>query len=597
MELLPQWRDKILLAIDSINRSAGTTEEEFLLIGAHLQGLYTRSQENHRLASQLVALVSDCTYDSLVCGLRQITHEMDVYLETARNQNTENCSSLVQVLELLESVSYPLAAFHKMDKTLRMLGISTKIESSRLGDAGKAFTTLALDVEKLSCLVREKTNCIKTHRGLLEGMVIKHLKTGSGNTLLKNKEACLLLTATTMRFDELTALNTRCSRFGELAGQVSGEVSASINEVVSSLQVHDSMRQQMEHVTEALERLVAEIAGMADASVSHERTTALTGQVGDVCEVQVAQVQNASKELHGSVISIIANLSEIGMRQSVLSGEAQNVIVHNGASGHSLFTDIRSMVSSLANALRTCAGMDRLFYETLQRIGGTIQEISGFVSSIEEISAEINLLALNAQINAAHTGQEGVALGVLAEGIKTLSLEAVPQADALLQTLANISVTTETVVKKTACELNSMGERLDEMGEKVDGIVSSLEQMNDAISRLLTELVSGVQVLNKEITELTSGVSVHDTVAGNARSVELDLVEVVNQARSLVPATEEFHNNLLYMQDRYTMESERRVYESIARRHSGASEEVFVLPLASETGNSDSEFGDNVDLF
>lgn len=597
MELLPQWRDRILLAIDSINRSAGTTEEEFLLIGAHLQGLYTRSQENHRLAGQLVALISDCTYDSLVCGLRQITHEMDVYLETTRNHNTENCRSLGQVLDLLESVSSPFAAFHKMGKTLRMLGISTKIESSRLGEAGKAFTTLALDVEMLSCLVREKTNCIKTHRGLLEGMVVKHLKTGSGNTLLKNNEARILLTTATMRFDELAALNNRCSSFGKLAGQVSGEVAASINEVVSSLQIHDSMRQQLEHVTGALERLVAEIAIMTDTSANDERTTGLTAQIGDVCELQVAQVQNASKELYDSVISIIANLSEIGIRQAVLSGEALNVIVHNGVSGNSFFTDMRSMVSSLADALRTCAGMDHLFYETLRNIGGTIQEISGFVSSIEEISAEINLLALNAQINAAHTGQNGVALGVLAEGIKTLSLEAVPQADALLQTLANISMTTETVVRKTECELNSMGDRLDKMGAKVDGIVSSLEKMNDSICRLLTELVSGVQFLNKEITVLTSGVSVHDTVASHARSVELNLVEVVTQARSLVPATDEFHQNLFYMQDRYTMESERRIHVSIARRHSGVSEEVFVLPLASETGDSGSEFGDNVDLF
>lgn len=584
-------------AIDMIKQAAGTTEDEFLQIGARMQAFYAQSQESSLLANQLVALVSDDDYHALVASLRRMTGEMGEYLEASRLQNTESCHSLGRVMELLETASGPLAAFRKMDKTLRMLGISTKIESARLGDAGKGFTTLAADVEKLSSLVRDKTDSIKLQRELLGGMLVKHLQAGKESKLLQNAEACARLNAATISFDELSDLNARCSSCGELAGHVSRGVSASISEVVSSLQIHDMMRQQMEHVTEALERLADEVNAVSGVDGNDAHFRGIVGQTGDVCELQVAQVQNAASELHDSVVSVIANLHDIGERQSQLSLEIIHATGSNGAAGRSFFTELRTVLSGLGTVLRTCAETDRLFFATLRKVAGTISEISAFVSSIEEISTEIDLIALNAQIRAANTGQEGVALGVLAEGIKTLSREASPQADALLQTLSGISGVTDALVRKAECELTALGERLVGMEGEVDGIVSSLEQMNETITRILVELVNSVGGLNGEIRQFTSGITVHDSVAELARSVASGLEEVVSQARAVVPATNEFHENLRHMATHYTMQSERRIHEAIALRHSGAAEESAVPVLSFDTCGSDSEFGDNVDLF
>ncbi|MSN24604.1 MAG: hypothetical protein GJV46_01920 [Geobacter sp.] len=596
MTILAQWRNRILPAIDTIKRAAGSTEDEFLRIGARMQEFYARSQENSGLASQLVVLLSDDDYHVLIDELKRITGEMGEYLEVSRLQNTEICSSLEQVMDLLETVSRPLAAFHKMDKTLRMLGISTKIESARLGELGNGFTTLALDVEKLSCLVREKTDCIRGQRELLVGLLVKHLKAGKESKLLQNEEARSMLNSATTSFDALVQLNASCSDCGELAGQVSSQVSSAIGEVVSSLQIHDMMRQQMEHVTEALELLVIDMDNSTATESEDVRFAAVAGQAGDVCELQVAQLRNAIEELNVSVNTIIDNLRAIGNQQSLLSGEVMNATGNKGASGNSFFTEFRTVLSGLGIVLRKCADTDRQFFATLGKVAGAINEISGFVSSIENISAEINLIALNAQIRAAHTGPEGVALGVLAEGIKSLSQDAVPQADALLQTLSGISELTDALVKKAESELTALGERLVGMEAEVDGIVTSIEHMNETVSRLLGDLVSGVDGLNADIAQLTSGITVHESVGNLARSAASGLEEVVNQARELVPATDEFHRNLLHMTASYTMQSERRIHEALARRHSGAAEGSVEEALESAE-SSGSEFGDNVDLF
>jgi hypothetical protein len=49
------------------------------------------------------------------------------------------------------------------------------------------------------------------------------------------------------------------------------------------------------------------------------------------------------------------------------------------------------------------------------------------------------------------------------------------------------------------------------------------------------------------------------------------------------------------MAERYTMESERRIHEDIARKHGVITASAPVEVASSK--DSDSEFGDNVDLF
>ncbi|HIJ94803.1 MAG TPA: hypothetical protein HPP94_03485 [Desulfuromonadales bacterium] len=117
--------------------------------------------------------------------------DMESYLTEARTRSSTSCHTLEQVQVLLDMLSEPLAGFQKMYKTLRMLGISTKIESARLGEMGSGFVNLALDFEKLSHQVNE-----------------------------------------------------RCTQFGTTVSTISAGVTSSISEVVSSQQMHDMTRQQ-----------------------------------------------------------------------------------------------------------------------------------------------------------------------------------------------------------------------------------------------------------------------------------------------------------------------------------------------------------------
>ncbi|HIJ82031.1 MAG TPA: hypothetical protein HPP76_10035, partial [Desulfuromonadales bacterium] len=201
---------------------------------------------------------------------------------------------------------------------------------------------------------------------------------------------------------------------------------------------------------------------------------------------------------------------------------------------------------------------------------------------------------LNAQIKAAHTGPEGAALGVLAEAIKRISDEAVLQTDSVATTLQKIHDVTEHLSVGT--EEEQLGTRITFMQEEVAEILQALAAMNTELFSILTDLSRQVASLTDDVEKATSGIDVHERTKAMSDGVLVNLEQIVMQSRQIAPASTEFKQNLRYMEERYTMESERHIHEALARKRSGQAA-VVEQHVAKVSSEDDSEFGDNVDLF
>ncbi len=295
---------------------AGTTEDEFLQIGSRLHSFYQRSADISGMAGQLMSVVSGENVATLTFRLQQMMADMEEYLTNARARSSESYSTLNQVQTLLDTLSEPLQGFQKMNKSLRMLSISTKIESARLGEVGSGFVNLAIDVEKLSHQVNEKSAAILTHRHLLATMITDNLATVRSTEADQDVMVLSTLKDMSVNLTELVAVNERCTQFGSIVATISTEVTASISDVVSSMQMHDMTRQQLEHVVEALERLVGELTGSKSSEADSDQFRRVIIEAGDVCELQEAQLRFASNELYTAVCTIVDNLREIAQKQS-----------------------------------------------------------------------------------------------------------------------------------------------------------------------------------------------------------------------------------------------------------------------------------------
>jgi len=594
---IEEWNAIIAPSRVTLQKLAGTTEDEFLQIGSQMQDFYQRSTEITSMANQLVDSVSGDQVQALIDRLRQMMGDMEAYLASARSQSSVSCGTLEQILELLDQVSHPLEGFQKMTKALRMLGISTKIESSRLGEMGLGFQTLALDVEKLSLLVSEKSSNILNHRQLLARMITDNLRLVRNNEAVQDKELSGVLTSTSGNLEELVSVNNRCGSFGSLVSSVSAEVSANISEVVSSMQMHDMTRQQVEHIVEALERLSVKLQNPDNFAPDSDSLRKLIIETGDVCELQSAQLRFASSELCGAVHIIVDNLRDVASKQSLMASESLSTTGVADSSGGSFMEAMSRGLGTVTAVLASCAQSDREMASTLTKVADTMQEVSGFVTDIEEIGSEIDLIALNSQIKAAHTGKEGAALGVLAEAIKRLSVDAITQTELVSQTLLQINQSTEHLFHDATEETGQLSARITVMEDELSTILAALGSMNSDLMTLLAGLGERVGLLTEDVERATAAIDVHERVARMADEAMNNLDRIVAAARELEPASLEFKDNLRHMEERYTMDSERHIHEAIARKRSGGASGNAVAAKVVADVVDESEFGDNVDLF
>lgn len=589
------WLKIVTRAIAALGEMAGTTENEFLQIGARLQSFYQRSADISAMSGQLVSVVSGEGVTSLTYRLQQMMADMEEYLTNARARSSESCTILGQVQTLLDKLSEPLEGFQKMNKSLRMLSISTKIESARLGELGSGFVNLAMDVEKLSHQVNEKSAAILTHRLLLAGMIAENLAAVRSSEAEENAMVLSTLKKTTVHVSELVSVNERCTRFGTTVAAISGEVASSISEVVSSMQMHDMTRQKLEHVVEALERLSKELGDTCGVENDRERFRRLIVEAGDVCELQEAQLRFASGELYAAVSTIIDNLHDIARKQSAVARETLEITGATGSTDSSFVDAMTNEMVAVTAVLTSCAWADQNMADIMKKVAQTIDEIANFVTDIEAIGSEIDLIALNAQIKAALTGPEGAALGVLAEAIKRLSDEAVRQTGSVAATLTGIHAVTEHLLSDSQNEENLLGTRISSLQSELSEILRTLGKMNSEMHSVLSGLNEEVLSLTQDVDQATSGVDVHERTKAMADVVLADLQEIVTSSRQIEPASNEFKENLRHMEEHYTMESERHIHEALARKRSGLG--AVTVQNAVRASSNDSEFGDNVDLF
>lgn len=594
-ETLVVWREVLDSANETLRRMAGTTEDDFLQIGSDVQGFYQRSTDITRMANQLVEIVSGESVTSLTGRLQQMILDMEVYLTGSRTRSSDSCAILERVQELLEQLSEPLLVFQKMNKTLRMLSISTKIESSRLGEMGSGFVNLALDVEKLSHQVNEKSAAILAHRQLLSGMIATDLTSVRSAEIAQDAQVKLSLQETHSSLQALVALNERCTGFGVTVSCNSAEVSDNISEIVSSVQMHDMTRQQFEHIEEALRRLSQELRA-GDGATEDERLRALIVESGDVCELQEAQLRFAAAALHTAVCTILENLREVARKQSQMAHETRNVTGVTDSGGSSFVDDISREMTAVTAVLTSCARADRNMCGTMKKVARTVGEIATYVTDIEAIGSEINLIALNSLIRAAHTGPEGAVLGVLAEAIKRLSDEAVRQTDSVARNLTTIKSITERLSVDSDGDEEQLVTQVTSMQDELDSMLRTLGGMNGELFSVLSELGGRVASLTADVEQVAAGISVHERAKGMAERVLANLEQIVLLARTIEPASSEFKQNLSYMEQRYTMESERQIHEALARKR-GGQPAALVQVAAGDGSDSDSEFGANVDLF
>jgi methyl-accepting chemotaxis protein len=576
------------------------TEEQFLLIGSRLSRVYTDVETISKQASRLAGLLDSSSMKETITQFRDVMGLLERYIEQFHQRFESGYAALKDVGNAVSDVGAPMANFRKIVKKLKILGISTKIESAQLKKMEIDFVNLAGDVEQLSELIRDKSAAIEKHR---EGLIALTQDTLSKIFHISQKSRDFTSAALGDINASIAVLEDRNELSFSTADSIlsrSRATSAQVGEVVMSMQFHDITRQQIEHIVEVLEALDNKHKDDAQPADGPENTSGIA-EVIVVSELQRAQLADARDKFIKAVCVIMENLGGISVNIAGIIDEIQKMTGVSDASSENFLSNIETATGAVMDKVDSGNRAEEEFGEAMTELSTAVSTISGLVDDIEEIGEEIELIAINARVKAARTGEEGAPLGVIAEAIWHLSLDATSQKSVISGLLKKVVTATEGLQSATANE----GSRMDASGTiaELSGIVEGLKHMKDDVARLVEEIGSDSRSLSGLIRETIGDITVHDDLERLITDVCAIFDEFITEARQKVSPVEiekARRQSFKYIQDNYTMQRERAIHHSIASNVipiDSKSKDPVPGPEIFEDAAGSEEFGDNVELF
>ena len=265
---------------------------------------------------------------------------------------------------------------------------------------------------------------------------------------------------------------------------VTGEITGSIAESVN-------------FTIEALRQLVGNVQGTA-AQVS--QTTTLVDQM--------------SKQLLTTVTAQLREIRSTGQSVLDMAGRINEVSDHAQTSAAVARKSLEAADTGLKAVQNTMDGMNTLrahiqdTAKRIKRLGESSQEIGEITELISGITAQTNVLALNAAIQAASAGEAGRGFSVVAQEVQRLaerSADATRQIASLVQA---IQVDTQDAV--VAMERSTQG--VVEGARLSDSAGMALTEI-DRVSRRLAELIEQISVAAQREAEWAN------EVAGNIQQI------------------------------------------------------------------------------
>jgi hypothetical protein len=405
-------REAMLEIRESLAGVGSATEGAFIAAGDRLTQLNSEAGAVEKQTAALAGLLS--TNDGPAAALDQVLSA------ACQHQQSEDLERPLAALQAgARGIQKAVHAVDPIVSSFDVLGMMTRIESAHLAAGGGSFESLSETVAGLSRQVRSRLGEIQESMETLSGTVTR---AASGMKRVSHARENLLKPLAGRIRNELRALGEQREQATAAAARIterSREIARATGDVVAALQTHDIVRQQVEHVIDALGEPGASSAALAATA-----------------RLQAAQLTNSMATLERPAAEIRGALERI---EACVTRMAEDAACLMGGDGETeSLASLQEGIASIAEVLETGAATAGQLTGAATEVVPRLAALSEVTQGVETVGFEMQRVALNAAIEAARLGGRGAALEVAAQAIQGLARATEGASSDLQQRLSDV---------------------------------------------------------------------------------------------------------------------------------------------------------------
>ncbi|HRN84520.1 MAG TPA: methyl-accepting chemotaxis protein, partial [Hyphomicrobium sp.] len=293
----------------------------------------------------------------------------------------------------------------------------------------------------------------------------------------------------------------------QTAGQPAAHAAAHEQQLVDALEtlIRSKLAQNVPvpgAVGTALGRLVDLVQ---TANTNQLKLASNLGKEASEAAINIGWLSHDFSEVAQSTVSISSAVEEMATsiaELSTVSAESAMQTENARDTMRSCINDSRAAIEAMSNIQAQSSKIG----EQVSVLQSAVDQIGEMATSIDSIARQTNLLALNATIEAARAGEAGRGFAVVAAEVKTLSVETGKatqeirsRVEALTREMREIShavtdslksVTSgSAVVTQVGTIIESMGDEVAEVADRIRGLSNVLEQQRAATTEITQNVV------------------------------------------------------------------------------------------------------------